>query len=312
MKILITDKLANEAVDMLSKNHEVTFDEMDPSTLKNEITPYHALVVRSRTKVTKDILAKADNLKVIGRAGVGVDNIDIAEASNKKIKVVNSPTGATQSVAELTIGHMLSLSRKLTTADSTMKKGMWAKKELKGKELHGKTLGLIGLGNIGQQVATIATSFGMNILVYDPYCTTETAKRIGAILCDKNDLIKKADFISLHLPHTKETHHIIDQKALKMMKPTAYLINCARGGVVDDNALIDALNKNQISGAAMDVFEQEPPTGKILETKNIVLTPHLGASTAEGQIRAGTICAEQVLMTLDGKEPQFWVNKHLF
>lgn len=310
MKILVTDKIANEAMTILREKHEVVFDEMDRETLIEEISPYHALVVRGRTKVRKDVLENAENLVVIGRAGVGVDNIDVKECSKKKIKVVNSPTGATISVAELTISHMLSLSRNLTRADKSMKEVKWEKKKFGGTELNGKILGLIGIGKIGSLVAKYAKAFQMEVLVYDPYLSKDEVMEMGAKKVEFDDLFGKADYISIHVPLTDQTKHLINEKAFNLMKPTSYLINCARGGIVDENALLKALEGKRIAGAALDVFEKEPPTDSpLLKLENVVLTPHLGASTREGQQRAGTVCAQQVLMALDGKEPEFWVNR---
>jgi len=316
MNILITDKLAQEAITLLEDaGATVTFNEMDHEHLLKSIGEYDALIVRSRTKATKEIIEAGAQgaLKVIGRAGIGVDNIDIKTAADHDIKVVNSPTGATQSVAELALAHMLSLSRHLTKADATMKQGTWAKKQLKGTELYEKTLGLIGSGNIGRQTARLAQAFGMNVIAYDPFIKKEDmAKDDITKIEELSELMKQSDYISLHIPHIKQTHHIIDKKMLSLMKPTAYLINCARGGTVDEQALYEALKEQQIAGAALDVFEQEPPKEHpLFSLDSVSFTPHIGASTTEGQIRAGTICAEQVLMTLQGKTPECWVNKSL-
>ena len=316
MKILITDKMANEAIQLIKDaGHSVTFDEMDGDTLLKEIPNYDALMIRSRTKaVTEVVKAGAKgSLKVIGRAGVGVDNIDIKTAAKLGIKVVNSPTGSTVSVAELAIAHMLALSRLIPKSDASMKKGEWIKKQLKGSELSEKTLGLIGSGNIAQHVSRIANGFGMKVLVYSPHCTDEKAKKMGATHVDLEDLLRQSDFVSMHIPHSKDAHYLIDKKRLPLMKNSAYLINCARGGVVDENALYEILKDGKIAGAAVDVFETEPVSknNKLLLLDNIVLSPHLGANTKEAQIRAGTICAEQMLMVLAGKEPKFWVNNHL-
>ena len=316
MKILITDKMAEEAIELLKDaGHNVTFDEMDHDTLLNSIAEYDALMVRSRTKATEDIVEKGaeGSLKVIGRAGIGVDNIDIKKAGSLGIKVVNAPTGATISVAELTIGHMLSLSRHLTKADRSMKQGEWIKKQLKGTELYGKTLGLVGCGNIGQKTADLARGFGMKVIGFDPFISKEELARKQITKKEKlEDIMKSADIISLHLPHTEKTHYIIDKTMLSKMKPSAFLINCARGGTVDESALYDALKNGSIAGAALDVFENEPLEGTKLTTlDNIVFSPHVGANTNEGQIRAGTVCAEQVMKVLDGETPDHWVNKAL-
>jgi len=316
MKILVTDKSAEEALQVFKDaGHEVTYDEMDPATLLKEIPKYDALMVRSRTKAIKEVVeaGAAGNLKVIGRAGIGVDNIDIETAAKNGIRVVNSPTGSTKSVAELTIGQMIALIRFIPRADSTMKQGEWIKKQLKGTELHGKTLGLIGSAYIARHVAKIANCIGMNVLVYSPHCTDEKASKMGATRKDLRDLLKESDFVSLHIPHNKNSHYILNKKTIGLMKPGAYLINSARGGVVEEDALYSALKEGKLAGAAVDVFEQEPPEkgNKILTLDNVIVTPHIGASTKEAQIGAGTVCAEQMLMVLDGKEPDFCVNKHL-
>ncbi|HEX17355.1 MAG TPA: phosphoglycerate dehydrogenase [Thermoplasmatales archaeon] len=313
MKVLITDKLADEAIELLKREgFDTKYEELDHDALLQEIADYDALIVRSRTKVTADIIEKGakGKLKVIGRAGIGVDNIDVDKATELGIKVVNAPTGSTISVAELTIAHMLALARSIPKADSSMKKGEWIKKQLKGIELHGKTLGLIGSGRIAQHVARIAKGLGMNILVYSPHCTDEKARKMGARRATLEEVLREADFVSLHIPKTKDTYHLIDREKLSLMKRTAYLINCARGGVVDEEALYEVLRDGRIAGAAIDVFEEEPPKGsKLLDLDNVVLTPHIGANTTEAQIRAGTICAEQVIKVLRGEEPEFWVNK---
>ncbi|HEC95040.1 MAG TPA: hydroxyacid dehydrogenase [Thermoplasmatales archaeon] len=314
MKILVTDKLADEALQLLkNQGFEVKFEELDHDGIMKEIADYDGMIVRSRTKVTADIVEKgaSGNLKVIGRAGIGVDNIDVEKATELGIKVVNSPTGSTMSVAELTVAHMLALARFIPTADASMKKGEWMKKQLKGTELYGKTLGLIGSGNIAQHVARIANGLGMKVLVYSPHCTDEKAKRMGAQRASLEDLLKQSDFVSLHIPHTKDTHYLINREKLALMKPGSYLINCARGGVVDEKALYDALAEGKLAGAAVDVFEEEPPSkeNKLLTLDNVVLSPHIGANTKEAQIKAGTICAEQVMKVLSGEEPDFWVNR---
>jgi D-3-phosphoglycerate dehydrogenase len=314
MKVIITDKMAEEALDVLKKaGHDITYEEMDHVTLLNTIAEYDGLMVRGRTKVVKEIIQKgaSGNLKVIGRAGIGVDNVDLATASTEKIKVVNAPTGATSSVAELAIAHMLTLSRHLTRADTTMKNGKWAKKQLKGYELTGKTLGLIGTGNIGALTGKLAQSFGMRVIGYDPFISKDNMKKQGIDKIEKLEtLMAQADYISLHLPHIPQTHYIVNEYMLAKMKPSAYLINCARGGTVDEKALYNALKNNKIAGAGLDVYETEPPTDNpLLALNNVILTPHIGANTYEGQVRAGTVCAEQINLVLEGKTPSHWVNR---
>ena len=314
MKILITDKMANEALQILKDaGHDVTYDEMDGETLLKEVSKYDALMVRGRTKVIKEVVKAGakGKLKVIGRAGIGVDNVDIETAAKEGIKVVNAPTGATKSVAELALAYMLSLSRHLIKADTTMKNGEWAKKQLKGNELYGKTLGIIGCGNIGKLTGKYSQAFNISVIGYDPFISKEDMKKdeIKKIE-DLGELMKSSDFISLHLPHIPKTHHIVNKEMISKMKPTAYIINCSRGGTVDEKALYDALKNGKIAGAGIDVFENEPPKeSPLLKLDNVVLTPHIGANTNEGQIRAGTVCAEQINKVLNGKNPDFWVNK---
>ena len=314
MKVLVTDKSAEEALQLLKDaGHEVTFDEMDHDTLLGEIGKYDGLMVRGRTKVVTEIVnaGSQGNLKVIGRAGIGVDNVDTETAGKLGIPVVNAPTGSTISVAELAITHMLSLSRKIAIADSTMKKGEWAKKQLKGSELNGKTLGLIGTGNIGRLTGKLAQCFGMSIIGFDPFISKEDMAKDGIEKIEElEDLMGNSDFISLHLPHIPQTHHIVNKDLLSKMKPTGFIINCSRGGTVDENALYDALKNGKIAGAGIDVFEKEPPQDSpLIKLDNVVLTPHLGANTKEGQIRAGTVCAEQINKVLAGEDPDFCVNK---
>jgi D-3-phosphoglycerate dehydrogenase / 2-oxoglutarate reductase len=317
MKILITDKMADEAVQLLKKaGHEAIFDEMDPAKLLKEIPNYDALMIRSRTKATKEVVEAGakGKLKVIGRAGIGVDNVDIQTAAAHKIKVVNAPTGATASVAELAFGDMLTLARQIHKADATTKNGEWLKKTMKGNELFGKTLGLIGTGNIGRLVAKYAQCFGMQVIGYDPFIDSTTMKKDNIKKVETvEDLVMTADFVSLHIPHTKETHYLLNEQMLAKMKPSAYIVNCARGGVIDEKALYNALKNGKLAGAAMDVFEQEPPAkdNLLFSLDNVVVTPHIGASTKEGQIRAGTITADQIIKVLAGKTPDFWVNKNL-
>ena len=314
MKILITDKMALEAIELLKKaDHDVTFEEFDKSDLIKEIHKYDALMIRGRTKVFEDVIKAGSegNLKVIGRAGIGVDNIDIQSCAEHNIKVVNAPTGATQSVAELAITFMLSLSRNISKADRSMKKDKWIKKKLMGTEIFGKTLGLIGCGNIGKITAKYAKSFNMSVIGYDPFISKDDMHKDGILKIEKlEDLMSKSDYISLHLPHLKSTHHIVNQEMLSKMKKTAFLINCSRGGTVDEKALFNVLKDEEISGAGIDVFENEPPTDNpLLKLENVILSQHIGANTKEGQIRAGTVCSEQIIKVLNGEKPDFWVNK---
>ncbi|MEW6069580.1 MAG: phosphoglycerate dehydrogenase [Candidatus Thermoplasmatota archaeon] len=310
MRILIADKISDEAIAKLEKEHEVVFSELSPEELMREIEKYDALVVRSRTKVTREVIEKGKNLKVIGRAGVGVDNIDVKEASKRKIIVVNAPTSSTVAVAELTLAHLLALARHLTKADKSTKEGKWEKKAFMGIELSGKILGLIGVGRIGSEVAKRARAFGMKCLTYDPYLSAEKAQEFGVQLVTLDTLLKESDFISIHAALTKETKGLIGAKELAKMKSSAYLINCARGGIIDEKALFEALKDKKIAGCALDVFEKEPlpSDSPLLKLDNIIFTPHLGASTEEAQKKAGDIIAEQVLKALRGEKPEFIVN----
>ncbi len=313
MRILITDGLEAEAVASLKKSHQVDVAELDAKALLEQIAPYHALIVRGRTKVTKEVFAKATNLKVVGRAGVGVDNIDVAEATARKVLVVNAPSASTVSVAELAIGHMLSWCRFLPQADKSIKEGKWEKKSFEGHEIFGKTLGLIGSGRIGAEVAKRAQAFGMTVIAFDPYLPPEVAARINVALVDKEKVLRESDFISIHAALTPETKGMIGAKDLAMMKKTAVLVNCARGEIVQEAALADALKNGVIAGAALDVFEKEPPAASpLIAAPHVVFTPHLGASTHEAQSRAGAVIADQVMKALDGKRPDFLVNPKVY
>ncbi len=313
MKILITDGLEAEAVASLKKAHQVDVVELDAKQLLEQISPYHALIVRGRTKVTQEVFSKAANLKVVGRAGVGVDNIDVNEATARKVLVVNAPTASTVSVAELAIGHMVSWCRFLPQADKSIKEGKWEKKSFEGHELFGKTLGLIGSGRIGAEVAKRAQAFGMKVIAFDPYLPPDVAQRINVALADKDTVLRESDFLSIHAALTPETKGMIGTADLSKMKKTAVLVNCARGEIVQEAALADALKNGVIAGAALDVFEKEPPSGSpLLTAPHVVFTPHLGASTHEAQARAGAIIAEQVMKGLGGTKPEFLVNPKVY
>ncbi len=314
MRILVTDGLEAEAVAKLRAAHSVDLVEADPKQLPEIIPNYDALIVRSRTKVTADVIRKAAKLKVIGRAGIGVDNIDVRAATARRIPVVNAPTGSTISVAELALGHMLSLARQIPEADRSTKEGKWEKKRFEGRELHGKVLGLVGSGRIGAEVARRAAAFGMDVVAFDPYLPPAVAKERGIRLVDSLPaLLMQADFLSIHAALTSETKGMVGGKELALMKRTAYVVNCARGEIVQEGALAEALKAGTIAGAALDVFEREPPTGSpILAAPNAVFTPHLGASTHEAQARAGGIIADQVLKVLRGEKPDFAVNSEVY
>ena len=313
MRILVTDGLEADAVASLRIVHEVVVSELDPKGLLDAIPAYHALIVRSRTKVTKAVLARGSALRVVGRSGVGVDNIDVAEATARKIAVVNAPAASTVSVAELALGHMISLYRHLALADRSVKEGKWEKKQFEGRELYGKVLGLVGSGRIGAVVAKRAQAFGMRVVAYDPYLPPGVAEKIGVAIVDKEVLLREADVVSIHAALTSETRGLLGPRELSMMKRTAVVVNCARGEIIQEAALAEALSQGRISGAALDVFENEPPTGSpILKAPNVIFTPHLGASTREAQTRAGAVIADQVLKVLAGVRPEYLVNPEIY
>ena len=309
-KILITDSIHDDAVEILKSVGDVEIATgLSPEELKEKIKDADAIVIRSGTKLTKDIIDAAENLKVIARAGVGVDNVDLNAATEKGIIVVNSPDASSISVAELAIGLMLSAARNIPQATASLKRGEWDRKSFKGVELYGKTLGIIGLGRIGQQVAKRAQAFGMNIVGYDPYIPVDVAKNMGVELMDVDDLCKVSDFITLHVPLTPKTRHIIGKEQISLMKKNAIIVNCARGGLIDEDALYEALKDKKIRGAGLDVFEEEPPKDNpLLTLDNVIGTPHQGASTVEAQKSAGTVVAEQVVKILSGKPAENVVN----
>ena len=261
MKVLVTDGLEAEALARLKKKHEVDVVEASPQQLLEVIGGYEAVIVRSRTKVTADVIGKAARLKVIARAGVGVDNIDVAAATKHRIPVVNAPAASTISVAELALAHMLALARHLPQAHASVKAGKWEKKAFEGVELHGKTLGLVGSGRIGAEVAKRAKAFGMRVISYDPYLPPSLAAERGIELTTLEAVLLDADFLSVHAALTDETRHMIGAKQLSLMKKSAYVVNCARGEILDEAALAAAIKGGEIAGAALDVFEKEPPTG---------------------------------------------------
>lgn len=309
VKVLVTDGLEEAALAQLREHHEVDAIEATPQQLAEIVGGYDAIIVRSRTKVTADVIAKAAKMKVIARAGVGVDNIDVAAATERRIPVVNAPRASTISVAELTIGHMLSLARRLHEAHASTKAGKWEKKSFQGTELHGKTLGFVGSGRIGAEVARRAQAFGMRTIAYDPYLPPEVAKERSIELTTLEAVLLDSDFVTVHAALTEETRHMLGAKQIALMKKSAYLVNCARGEIVDEAALADAIREGRIAGAALDVYEKEPPTGSpILAVGNTSLTPHIAASTKEAQERVGTDVVEDVMAVLSGGRPRSIVN----
>ncbi|MBN2518034.1 MAG: hydroxyacid dehydrogenase [Candidatus Altiarchaeota archaeon] len=299
-KILVTDKLDQEAIKLLKAKAQVDeFLDQDQDAIIAKIPAYDALVVRSKTKVTDGIITAGKNLKVVGRAGTGLDNVDVEAAKTRGIKVLNTPGASSISVAELTIALALALLRKIPQADSSVKGGGWEKKLYKGNEISGKEWGILGFGNIGRTLARMLSGFDCEILAYDPMMDEATAKKLNVRPVALETLFKESDIISIHVPLLPETRYIVGDKQLSLMKSSSTLIHIARGGIVDEGALYKALKENRIRGAALDVFEKEPPEGSpLLKLENVVFTPHLGAQTEEGQGRVGIEIAQKVLSEL--------------
>ena len=298
MKVLVSDNISPKCINILRKSGlEVDVKTgMKPEELKARIGDYHGLIIRSATKVTSEIIDAATNLKVIGRAGSGLDNVDRSAATKKGIVVMNTPGGNTITTAEHTISLMVSLARKIPQATMSMKAGKWEKKKFMGVELFNKTLGVIGIGNIGSQVAKRAQGLAMNVLAYDPFLSEDKAKAMGVEKVDLQELFGRSDFITIHTPLTPETKNMINKETIKMMKNSVRIINCARGGIINEKDLYDALIDGKVAGAALDVFEKEPPENNPLLTHdNVIATPHLGASTKEAQENVAIAVAEQVV-----------------
>ncbi len=296
-KVLVSDPIDQAGIDILSQVATVDVKTgLTPEQLKEIIGEYDALMIRSGTRVTSEIIEAGTNLKIIGRAGVGVDNVDVPAATRQGIVVVNSPEGNTIAAAEHALAMMLSLSRHIPDANASVKRGEWDRKTFVGAEVYKKTLGIVGLGKIGSHVAAVAKALGMKLLAFDPFISTERAEQIGCKLVDLDFLVRQADYITLHIPKTPETTHLINAEVLAKMKPTARIINCARGGIIDEAALAIALKEGTIAGAALDVFESEPLGDSPLRAlgKNVILTPHLGASTVEAQENVAIDVAEQI------------------
>ncbi len=299
MKVLIADDLSEKAVEVFKSRAGIVCDvltKLTPEELKEKIKDYHGLAVRSATKVTSEILDAAEKLKVVGRAGIGVDNIDVPAATKKGVVVMNTPGGSNITTAEHSIAMMLSLARNIPQATASMRKGKWEKKRFQGTELTGKTLGVIGVGNIGSIVASRALGLKMNVIAYDPYISSEAADKLGIALVSLDELYKRSDFISIHVPLTNETRNLVDKKAFSKMKKGVKLINCARGGILNEKDLADAIKAGIVSSAAVDVFETEPPAKEnpLLGLDDVIVTPHLGASTLEAQESVAVAVAEQI------------------
>ncbi len=310
-KILISDKLAQEGIDILKKVADVDIKTGLPEDeLCKIIGEYDALVIRSGTQVTATVLEAAKKLRIIGRAGVGVDNVDVPIATEKGVIVVNSPGGNTLAAAELTVGLLLSLTRNIPQAYLSMKAKEWARSKFTGNEVYTKTLGVLGLGKIGQEVVKRCQAFGMKVLAYDPFINQAAADALGVEMVSFDDCLKRADFISLHLPKNKDTLGMISDKQFAMMKDGVRIVNCARGGIIDDAALIAALKSGKVAGAAIDVYIKEPPdfASEIFDLPNVVTTPHLGASTEEAQTNVAIDVAEQIVDYFEGRPCRSAVN----
>jgi len=302
--VLVCDQVNPILNEILEKNGlHITYEpEITPDQIAQKIENYQVIVVRSRTKITKELIQRADKCKIIARVGVGLDNIDLDTAKEKNIRVINSIEGAMNAVAELVVGLMLSLARDIPRADREVRNGNWIKKELMGTELRGKYLGIVGLGNIGKRLGRLAKSFNMNIIGYDVMpIDEEFSKEVGLMKADLGTLLSSADYVSLHVPLLDSTRHMINAEKIATMKNTSRIINTSRGGVVDENALYDALKNGNLGGAALDVFEVEPATSnKLRDLPNFISTPHIGAQTKEAQSLAANVIAEKIIQILRG------------
>lgn len=311
-KVLVSDPIDQAGIDILSQVAQVDVQtKLTPEELIRVIPEYDALMIRSGTQVTKDVIEAGTQLKIIGRAGVGVDNVDVPEATRKGIVVVNSPEGNTIAAAEHTLAMMLAMSRYIAEANQSVKSGKWDRKSFMGVEVYKKTLGIVGLGKIGAHVANVARAMGMKLLAYDPFISHERAEQLGCRLVELDILLQEADYITLHLPKTPETTNLINTDSIAKMKPTVRIVNCARGGIVDEQAIAEALNQGKIAGAALDVFSKEPlEDDSVLRQlgKELLLTPHLGASTEEAQINVAIDVAEQIRDVLLGLPARSAVN----
>ena len=297
MKILISDKMSNKVEDVL-KSKSIDYDiktDLEPNELKSIIDDYDGILIRSATKLTADILENCSNLKVVGRAGVGVDNVDLEVATKNKILVMNTPLGNLEATAELTVGLMFSLYRHIHIANSSTHEGKWEKAKFMGTELKGKTLGIVGFGNIGQRVAEICKVIGMKILTNSNSASDDVLNNFGAKKVSTEDLLSSSDILSLHTKLNDQTKNMLNKESIATMKSSSVIINCARGGLINESDLKDALNNDVIAGAAIDVYETEPATENVMfGAKNLLLTPHLGASSKEAQSNVAIDVANQV------------------
>lgn len=306
-KILVTDGLEENGKIILAKEAQVDDKKgVSAEELLKIIGDYDAIIVRGRTKVTKEIFEAGKKLRVVGRSGVGVDNIDLQAAKEHKVIVVNAPIATTRAVAELVIGMIFALAREIPRADSSMKQNQWLKKEFEGAELNGKTLGVIGIGRIGSSVAKMASAIGMKILAYDPVLSPEAVHTAGGEVSALDELLQKADFITIHTPLTDSTRNMVGAAMLAKMKDGVRIVCAARGNIIDEAALLAAINSGKVAGAALDVFSAEPPVdSKLVKHPKIVATPHIGGQTMEAQIRAANDISNEVLAALQGA-PLHW------
>lgn len=310
-RILVTEEIADSGLDLLrAAGHEVVIKlDFTPDSLLEDIKSANGLIIRSATKVTAEVLGAGSSLQVVGRAGIGLDNVDVPAATARGVMVVNAPQSNILSAAEHSLALLLSLARNVPQAHSALTQGRWERSKWEGVELYGKTMGIVGLGRIGALVAQRCLAFGMHLIAYDPYISDDRAKKMGVTLKPLDEVIAESDFISIHLPKSKETTGLINKEVLANAKPSLRIINAARGGIVDEAALFEALSSGTIAGAALDVFASEPPTGSpLLTLPNVVVTPHLGASTTEAQDKAGITIAEQLLLAFSGEFVPFAVN----
>lgn len=302
--VLICDEVDPVLNKILQDNGlKVSYEpKITPEEIKEKISNFNIVIVRSRTTITRDMIEKADKCKIIARVGVGLDNVDQVAAKEKNIRVINAAEGAMNAVAELVLGFMLTLSRQTGRGDRAIRNGQWLKSELKGTELRGKYLGIIGLGNIGKRLGRLARGLNMNIIGYDVVpIDEEFAKEVGLMKADLDTLLQSSDYISIHVPLLDSTYHLLNAQKMSTMKKTAKIINTSRGGVVDEDALYEAIKNGNLGGAALDVFEKEPAVGnKLTELENVILTPHIGAQTKEAQSLAANIIGEKIIQILRG------------
>lgn len=309
-KILVSDEISKEGIEMLKSDADVDFlPGLAKDDLISKIDSYDALVVRSQTEVTEDVVSAGSRLKVIGRAGSGVDNIDVDAATKGGVIVINAPEGNTISTAEHTIAMMMAMSRNIPQADLSLKSKKWVRKKYIGTEVNEKVLGVVGLGRVGSEVAKRALGIGMKVVAYDPFISEEKLKKLGIDLLRLGEIIRKADYITVHTPLTDDTHNLIGEKEFKNMKDGVRIINCARGGIINEKSLLKAIKEGKVAGAALDVFENEPPVdSELLDCDKIIVTPHIGASTKEAQFNVAVIIADQVIKALKGEPVKNAIN----